>query len=126
MSKSGSKFVIRGTVSRKPYVGEKFARVSLTVEGERRATYLDVKTFAANVMSSISELRENDQVTIEGEVASEKVMDGKNDVLVRDRPLYVPMLKATKVWVGWGKADEPPPPKTRPAPPPVDDSDIPF
>ena len=119
-----TKFRIVGSVSREPFVHEKFAKVSVVEENNGRRAFYEVKAFSRDVMQSIGQLAVGDAVTIDGELMSEPVKDGKNEVKdARGKAIWAVGLKATSVTVGASKA----PPARKPPPPPSDSDDgLPF
>jgi hypothetical protein len=116
-----TKWRIVGTVSREPFTHEKFAKVSVLVEANGRKSFFDVKTFAPEMIATIGRLQVGDGVTIEGELMSEPVKDGKNEVKdSRGKAIWAVGLKATSLTVTNAR------PAPKPAAPPDDMGDIGF
>jgi hypothetical protein len=94
-------FRVRGTVSRKPYVGAKVAFLPVAVEAGQRKTYFDVKAFAGDLLDVIGGLKEGDAVTIDGELMTEEVRVDKEVIKdARGKAVYAVALKATKITAG--------------------------
>jgi len=122
-----TKFRIVGSVSRDPFVHPKFAKVSVVEENNGRRAFFEVKAFTSHgdVIEAIAMLKVGDGVTIEGELMSEALKDGKEEVKdARGKTIWVVGLKATSVTADVKKAA--PKPRTPPPPSDTDDSDVPF
>jgi len=91
-------FRIKGTVAREPFSTEKFARVSILVYNGDRKAYFDVKTFESRMITTIRDLRVGEEVSIDGELMSETVKDGRESIKdSRGREIWAVGLKATKM-----------------------------
>lgn len=116
-----TKFRITGTVGRKPFATDKFAKFSICSAANGRRAFFDVKAFAADMIDEIKTLGEGEEIMVEGELMSEQLKDKTEPVKIGGRDAWVTALKATKILDGKGNQRTAPPARE-----PGADDDVPF